>query len=66
MKLLKTLVIASLVGIAFIQAWDYFEAAPPRRPTPASRMSRFGRRIAERIVAPIAAKADRGGHSLWR
>jgi hypothetical protein len=58
MKLLKVLVIASLLTIASIETWHRIAPSPPRHPHLA-RLSRMGQRIARRIKLPIAAHAIR-------
>lgn len=68
MRLLKLLVVASLVAIALIEAWPHITTGPqvatrrPKRPH-LPHLTRMRERARERIVAPIAGRDSR---SPWR
>jgi hypothetical protein len=80
MKFLKKLVIASLIAIALIEARHQMATAQPHpqrqvavtRPLPpreARPLARIRRKIvlrAQRLVAPLTARAVKGERPRWR
>jgi hypothetical protein len=65
MKCLKMLVVVSLMAIVLLEAWPSVAAARPHHPS-VSRLAEMRQKVVGRIVAPIAARAKRGGRSRWR
>jgi hypothetical protein len=65
-KYLKLLVIASILAIIALQASGN---VPPLQtsPPPESRLTKIGRRIHQRFVAPVAGRVGRwNDQSRWR
>jgi hypothetical protein len=79
MKLLKKTVIASLIAIAMIETRHHIATAQQDLPRPVSleralprhesRLYRIRRKVvlrAERLVAPLKARVNRGERPRWR
>jgi hypothetical protein len=67
MRLLKMLIVASLIAIATIEAWPYVASSrTPAPPRPGKRLVTMGQTLIRRIAAPIAARRARPRDSRWR